>query len=112
MRSSNYTFLRKCRSSTHPVSETEYVKHLSLEILSITTLDLENGRVLLLGVLTLTARFHPDLVAYHSPNQDDPLAASEYYATALEAEFVLAIRNLTNPSLESIQALLILGLYE
>lgn len=79
---------------------------------SITTSDLENGRVLLLGVLTLTARFHPDLVAQHSPNQDDPVAASEYYATALEAEFGPAIRNLTNPSLESIQALLILGLYE
>jgi hypothetical protein len=79
---------------------------------SITTSDLENGRVLLLGILTLTARFHPDLVAHHSPNQDDPLAASEYYATALEAEFGPAIRNLTNPSLESIQALLILGLYE
>jgi hypothetical protein len=79
---------------------------------SITTSGLENGRVLLLGVLTLTARFHPDLVAHHSPNQDDPLAASEYYATALETEFGPAIRNLTNPSLESIQALLILGLYE
>ncbi|KAK0112723.1 hypothetical protein ONS95_014459 [Cadophora gregata] len=74
--------------------------------------DLEDGRVLLLGVLTLTARFHPGLVAYHSPNHDDPLAASEYYAVPLAAAFGPTIRNLTIPSLENIQALLMLGLYE
>lgn len=74
--------------------------------------DLEEGRVLLLGVLTLTARFHPGLVAHHSPNLDDPLAASEYYAEPLAAAFGPTIRNLTNPSLENIQALLMLGLYE
>jgi hypothetical protein len=79
---------------------------------STTTADLEEGRVLLLGVLTLTARFHKGLVAHHSPSQEDPLAASEYYANALAIAFGPTIRNLTNPSLESIQALLMLGLYE
>lgn len=74
--------------------------------------DIEEGRVLLLGVLTLTARFHPGLVAHHSPNQDDPLAASEYYATALAAAFGPTIRNISNSSLENIQALLMLGLYD
>jgi hypothetical protein len=74
--------------------------------------DIEEGRVLLLGVLTLTARFHPGLVAHHSPNGDDPLAASEYYATPLAAAFGPTIRNISVPSLENIQALLMLGLYE
>lgn len=74
--------------------------------------EIEEGRVLLLGVLTLTARFHPGLVAHHSPNQDDPLAASEYYATALAAAFGPTIRNISTPSLENIQALLMLGLYD
>ncbi|KUJ16547.1 uncharacterized protein LY89DRAFT_617818, partial [Mollisia scopiformis] len=74
--------------------------------------DIEEGRVLLLGVLTLTARFHPGLIAHHSQNQDDPIAASEYYATALAAAFGPTIRNISNASLENIQALLMLGLYE
>jgi hypothetical protein len=79
---------------------------------STTVADLEEGRVLLLGVLTLTARFHSGLVSHHSPGHEDPLAASEYYANALAAAFGPTIRNLTNPTLESIQALLMLGLYE
>jgi hypothetical protein len=79
---------------------------------STTAADLEEGRVLLLGVLTLTARFHKGLVTHHSPTQEDPLAASEYYANALAIAFGPTIRNLTNPTLESIQALLMLGLYE
>ncbi|KAJ5050366.1 uncharacterized protein L3040_002249 [Drepanopeziza brunnea f. sp. 'multigermtubi'] len=79
---------------------------------STSAADIEESRVLLLGVLTLTARFHPGLVAHHSPNKDDPLAASEYYAGPLAAAFGPTIRNLTAPSLGNIQALLMLGLYE
>lgn len=81
---------------------------------SIPAPDYHQGRVLLLGVLTLTARFQPDLVRRHSPNphQPDPIAASEYYATALADAFGPTSRNLTHPSLEGIQALLMLGLYE
>jgi len=76
--------------------------------------EYHNGRVLLLGVLTLTARFQPDLVRRHSPSphQLDPIAASEYYATALVDAFGPTSKNLTSPSLEGIQALLMLGLYE
>jgi hypothetical protein len=76
--------------------------------------DLQDGKVLLLGVLTLTARFHPDLVAHHSQSGKtvDPLDASEYYATALKTAFGPTGANLTNPSLDGIQALLMLGLYE
>ncbi|KAI1006026.1 hypothetical protein K3495_g2194 [Podosphaera aphanis] len=74
--------------------------------------DLEEGRVLLLGVLTLTARFHPGLVAHHSPNGVDPSVASEFYALPLAAAFGSSMRHLSQPSLENIQALLMLGLYE
>lgn len=78
---------------------------------SISPAEFESGRVLLLGVLTLTARFHPTLVTHHSPD-GNPQAASEYYAVPLAAAFGPTIRNLTNPSLENVQALLMLGLYE
>lgn len=75
--------------------------------------DLQEGRVLLLGVLTLTARFHPELVANLSSSKTlTPLDASEYYATALKTAFGPTGSNLTNPSLDVIQALLMLGLYE
>lgn len=71
----------------------------------------QEGNVLLLGVLTLTARFQSDLIERHSQGID-PIAASEYYANALAAAFGPTSRNLTHPSLEGIQALLMLGLYE
>lgn len=80
-----------------------------------TTSNSQDRHILLLGVLTLTARFHPDLIAYHSQpcsQATDPLVASEYYATALTSAFKLPGRDLANPSLERIQALLMLGLYE
>ncbi|KAF4632272.1 hypothetical protein G7Y89_g5859 [Cudoniella acicularis] len=73
--------------------------------------DLQDGKLLLLGVLTLTARFHPELVAHYSPSSN-PLAASEYYATALAASFDRSNRNNLNPSLEVVQAYLMLALYE
>ncbi|RKF57850.1 putative transcriptional regulatory protein PB1A11.04c [Erysiphe neolycopersici] len=74
--------------------------------------DLEEGRVLLLGVLTLTARFHPGLASHHSPNGLDPLAASEFYAAPLANALGPTIRHLSRPSIENVQALLMLGLYE
>lgn len=80
--------------------------------------------LVLLGVLTLTARFHSDLVKYlaHVCNsqsgnarsrplqtQLDPATASEYYATTLTK----ALGPLgTGASVERVQALLMLGLYE
>jgi hypothetical protein len=72
--------------------------------------DTHDGKLLLLlGVLTLTARYHPELVAHHG----DPLAASEYYAEALQAAFGGPISKIfTFQSLEVIQAALMLALYE
>lgn len=63
----------------------------------------------LLGMLTLTARFVPELVEYHSPGSKDPLAASEFYANALISR--LDGRALMTRSLERCQALLMLTLY-
>ena len=73
--------------------------------------------MLLLGLLALTARFHPRLVAYHSSNSPkhttDPVTASEYYATALRA--MLGGEqgaHIGEPDLHKVQALLMLGLHE
>lgn len=70
-----------------------------------------------LGVLALTARFHPPLVAYHSPaspgHPSNPLAASEYYATALRSRLAgLDGASLAMPDLSRVQALLMLALHE
>ncbi|KAH8434880.1 putative C6 transcription factor [Aspergillus melleus] len=70
-----------------------------------------------LGVLALTARFHPQLVAYHSPsspgNPPNPLAASEFYATALRSRLAgIDGASLAVPDLTRVQALLILALHE
>ncbi|OBU00502.1 hypothetical protein VE01_01370 [Pseudogymnoascus verrucosus] len=68
-------------------------------------------QIFLLGMLTLTARFIPDLVAYHSQSDpSDPLAASEFYAEAFAAR--LDAPALTGqPSLERVQGLLMISLY-
>ena len=77
---------------------------------SIPTADLD-GRILLLGVLTLTARYHQVLVAHHS-QLNDPLTASEYYTTAHKTAFGRMDWRFSSSSLDNIQALLMLGLYE
>ncbi|KAI9848047.1 MAG: hypothetical protein M1837_001149 [Sclerophora amabilis] len=73
--------------------------------------------LLLLGLLSLTARFHPQLSAHHSPPSSNrptnPSVASEYYASALRTRMGGdAGDSLGQPSLERIQALLMLGLHE
>ncbi|KAK8128250.1 hypothetical protein PG984_009358 [Apiospora sp. TS-2023a] len=83
--------------------------------------------LVLLGVLTLTARFHPDLVKYlahvcssQSGNarsrpvqtQIDPAAASEYYADTLTMALGPLRTTMREASVERVQALLMLGLYE
>ena len=70
-----------------------------------------------LGVLTLTARFHSPLVAFHSPpspgHPSNPLTASEFYATALRSRLAgLDGASLAAPDLARIQALLMLALHE
>jgi hypothetical protein len=76
------------------------------------------AQLFLLGILSLTARFVPELVAHTYPSDPanypnlkpgDPLTASEYYAHALEAR--LDAVTMATPSLDIIQALLMLGLH-
>ncbi|KAI1852536.1 hypothetical protein JX265_012995 [Neoarthrinium moseri] len=83
--------------------------------------------LVLLGVLTLTARYHTDLVKYlaHICNaqggnarsrpvqtQVDPAAASEYYAETLTRALGSVRNAMGSASVERVQALLMLGLYE
>ncbi|KAI4867058.1 fungal-specific transcription factor domain-containing protein [Hypoxylon rubiginosum] len=83
--------------------------------------------LVLLGVLTLTARLHPDLVKYlaHVCNnqpgnartrpvqtQFDPAAASEYYADILTMALGPLRTAMKVASVERVAALLMLGLYE
>ncbi|CAJ2513735.1 Uu.00g018540.m01.CDS01 [Anthostomella pinea] len=94
------------------------------------TSESENGtesNLVLLGVLTLTARFHPELVKYlaHICNnqpgnartrpiqtQLDPAAASEYYADILAMALGPVRTAMGIASVERVAALLMLGLYE
>ncbi|KAI2628444.1 fungal-specific transcription factor domain-containing protein [Xylaria nigripes] len=86
-----------------------------------------DSNLVLLGVLTLTARFHPDLVRYtahllnsqsssmrvRSPqSQPDPAAASEYYADVLAMALGPVRTTMSTASVERVAALLMLGLYE
>ena len=78
-----------------------------------------------LGILTLTARFHADLVKYvaaisssassrhrPTPGNVDPDSASEFYATALTTALGSLPGAITLVSVERVQAFLMLGLYE
>ncbi|EEP75851.1 conserved hypothetical protein [Uncinocarpus reesii 1704] len=77
----------------------------------------EPSPLILLGVLALTARFHPQLAQHHSPSSPvspcNPLAASEFYANALRARLVgndgseLAVTDISR-----VQGLLMLGLHD
>ncbi|KAF2189604.1 hypothetical protein K469DRAFT_43824 [Zopfia rhizophila CBS 207.26] len=73
--------------------------------------------VLLLAFLALTARFHPTLVAHHSPptssRASNPIIASEYYAAAARLRLDGQHNDAQNmPTLERTQALLMLGFHE
>ncbi|TGJ80374.1 hypothetical protein E0Z10_g8397 [Xylaria hypoxylon] len=86
-----------------------------------------DSNLVLLGVLTLTARFHPDLVRYTAhicnnqsgiararplQNQPDPAAASEYYADILATALGPVRTTMSTASVDRVAALLMLGLYE
>jgi hypothetical protein len=75
-------------------------------------------QMFLLGILSLTARFIPELVNYPFPDESgqkrpvvggNPLKASEFYARALEAR--LDAVTLTRLSLDTVHALLMLASY-
>ncbi|OCL14773.1 hypothetical protein AOQ84DRAFT_330475 [Glonium stellatum] len=61
--------------------------------------------VLCNAILTLTARFIPQLIEYHRGAQE----ASEYYANLIRSTLLLEA---DNPTLERVQALLMLSLHE
>jgi len=75
-------------------------------------------QLFLLGVLCLTARFVPELVSHSYPSDPseglslrpgNPLSASEFYAHALEVR--LDMVTIATPSLDVLQALLMLGFH-
>ncbi|KAF1989429.1 hypothetical protein K402DRAFT_272454 [Aulographum hederae CBS 113979] len=73
--------------------------------------------VLLLAFLSLTARFHPQLVSHHSPasasRPSNPIIASEYYAAAARSRLSGNLGDaLGTPDLERVQALLMLTLHD
>lgn len=83
--------------------------------------------LVLLGILMLTARFHPDLVRYvtHLPNQHGannrssaskpkpgPLHASDFFATALTTALGPLRTVMDTLTVERIQSFLMLGLFE
>lgn len=87
----------------------------------------DGTNLVLLGVLTLTARFHSDLVrritfphANHSGNKmnstgtvkSDPWAASEYFAGVLSGALGPLSACVRLATVERVQAFLMLGLYE
>ena len=97
---------RKLSSSvTKPTLDSEQVERLP------------GYKMLLLGILALTARFHHGLIMFHSSmshdKANDPIVASEYYATVLRA-LLVGERGvyIGQPNLEKVQALLMLGLHE
>ncbi|KAM7195589.1 Fungal specific transcription factor domain containing protein [Rhypophila sp. PSN 637] len=81
--------------------------------------------LVLLGILTLTARFHQTLVSYVTApgvagnlkarpagSAQDPSIASEYYAEILTKAIGGLRASMTVASVERVQAFLMLGLYE
>ncbi|KAL2133540.1 hypothetical protein VTI74DRAFT_2193 [Chaetomium olivicolor] len=85
--------------------------------------------LVLLGILTLTARFHPTLVSYVNASRNAPAtsgtpkgrpsmpaadasSASEYYADVLTKALGGLRMSMTMASVERVQAFLMLGLYE
>lgn len=116
----------------HPASFLGQIRQLSGATSSNNVTNSENNRdapqsppaprtepnpLIPLGVLALTARFHPHLVAYHSPsspgNPSNPLVASEFYAAALRSRLAgVDGASLAIPDLTRVQALLMLALHE
>ncbi|PGH05566.1 hypothetical protein GX51_02905 [Blastomyces parvus] len=77
----------------------------------------EASPLILLGVLALTARFHPQLTHYHSPPSPvapcNPLVASDFYANALRSRLAGTDGvDLTSTDISRVQALLMLSLHE
>lgn len=71
--------------------------------------------LVLLGVLTLVARFDSQLINHHASNaskSDAPLAASDFYASALRSRLSLLENPNSQPELDQVQGLLMLSLHD
>lgn len=73
--------------------------------------------MLLLAFLALTARYHPQLVAHHSPpsasRPSNPRIASEYYAAAAKSRLAGNLGDgLGTPEIERVQSLMMLALFD
>ena len=102
----------------HPASFLDQIRQFasssSYDNSSRTKPATEPSPLLLLGVLALTARHHPQLVAHcssSSPPVNNPILASEFYARALRARLQLAAADPT-ADLTRVQAFLMLVLHE
>lgn len=111
------TFLGQIRQLSTPAPPTPIQVEGQEAVRNVASKADPSSSLIPLGVLALTARFHPPLVAFHSPaspgHSSNPLAASEFYATALRSRLAgLDGASLAVPDLARVQALLMLALHE
>ncbi|KAK2784077.1 hypothetical protein FQN52_009347 [Onygenales sp. PD_12] len=109
------TFLTQIRQL--PANSAQPDSHSAKEHSQSPVPPAEASPLILLGVLTLTARFHPQLAQYHSPASPvapcNPLVASEFYATALRSRLSgIDGADLASTDISRVQALLMLSLHE
>ncbi|KAJ5088345.1 hypothetical protein N7456_011961 [Penicillium angulare] len=111
------TFLNQIRQLSTPAPPTPVQVDGHEQVRSSVPKADPSATLIPLGVLALTARFHPPLVAFHSPaspgHPSNPVAASEFYATALRSRLAgMDGASLAVPELARVQALLMLALHE
>lgn len=108
----------------HPPTFLKPLRHANMQPTDSTVSPGETNRTarppaspeFLLAFLALTARFHPKLVAHHSPptsaRASNPLIASEYYAAAASERLTHIWTDNRLHDLQRCQAMLMVGLHE
>lgn len=109
------TFLKPLRQSSLPALQSQDFGSPNNERNAATPTP-PLSPVLLLAFLALTARFHPQLVAHHSPpsasRPSSPPMAAEYYASAANARINgKPGDSLVLPDIHQVQALLMLAMH-
>jgi hypothetical protein len=108
------TFLKPLRQASSQTQASQYRPYTTIPA---PVVQPPASTEFLLAFLALTSRFHPVLVARHSPRrisrQSDPLVAAEFYATAASTQLnALAGDRLGLQDLSTIHAMLMLALHE